>query len=265
MKSWKHHAILSPAVTPESLSRRQVTRLDRHKGGRHYQVAGEAEAYPSVTTVLNVINKPALIPWAKNMTLDAVREALAPRIGKRPLLTQEWVDEMVSDAKDRSNMIKDTAADFGTTAHGYIEDILKGRDVKVPPDFETVVENFLAWQNESRLNVTFSEVMVYSIQHQFAGSMDAVATRRGKLVALDWKTSSGLYREMDLQVAAYAHALSEMTDQPVDEAWVVRFGKKEAEFECRQVRDLAVCFEGFKGAMGLWRALKADPSPRWRK
>jgi len=36
--------------------------------------------------------------------------------------------------------------------------------------------------------------------------MDAAAYRGGKLVALAWKTSNGLYPEYALQVAAYAKA-----------------------------------------------------------
>jgi hypothetical protein len=210
-----------------------------------------------VTTILGVIAKPALIPWARNMALDSVRAALAPRIGKRPLLTQAWVDEVLAEAKARPDQIKTEAGDFGTQAHGYIESILLGRKGTIPKAFETVIDSFLDWKDQFQLEITLAEQMVYSLQHQYAGSMDAVATHQGCLVALDWKTSNGLYREYDLQVAAYAQALHEMTGQPVEQAWVVRFGKKEAEFECRQVKDLDQCFEGFKGALALWRTLNA--------
>ena len=42
------------------LTRTKITRIDNARGGRHYQVEGFPEPFPSVTTVLGVINKPAL-------------------------------------------------------------------------------------------------------------------------------------------------------------------------------------------------------------
>ena len=44
-----------------------ITRVDGAPGGRHYRVEGFDGLFPSVTTVLDVINKPALVPWARNM------------------------------------------------------------------------------------------------------------------------------------------------------------------------------------------------------
>ena len=86
--------------------------------------------------------------------------------------------------------------------------------------------------------------------------MDAVAYRGGTLVALDWKTSNGLYPEYLLQVAAYAKALEEMSGEAVSEAWAVRFGKKTPEFEARKVGDLDTAFNAFRAALYLWRAMK---------
>ena len=39
-----------------------ITRVDEAPGGRHYRVEGYDELFPSVTTILDVINKPALVP-----------------------------------------------------------------------------------------------------------------------------------------------------------------------------------------------------------
>ena len=49
-----------------------ITRVDGAPGGRHYRVEGFDGLFPSVTTVLDVINKPALVPWARNMALESV-------------------------------------------------------------------------------------------------------------------------------------------------------------------------------------------------
>ncbi|MCI0785891.1 MAG: hypothetical protein J4O09_06205 [Chloroflexi bacterium] len=86
--------------------------------------------------------------------------------------------------------------------------------------------------------------------------MNAVAYRGGKLVALNWKTSNGLYPEYALQVAAYAKALGEMTGNPVTEAWAVRLEKASPEFEARRVVDLDTAFIAFRAALYLWRAMQ---------
>jgi hypothetical protein len=99
-------------------------------------------------------------------------------------------------------------------------------------------------------------MMVYSAKYKYAGAMDAVAYRDGKMVALDWKTSNGLYGEYALQVAAYAKALEEMTGEVVSEAWAVRFGKKTPEFEAKKVTDLDGTFVAFRAALYLWKAMQ---------
>ncbi len=43
----------------------------------------------------------------------------------------------------------------------------------------------------------------------------SIAHHDGRMVALDWKTSNGIYPEYALQVAAYAKALEEMTGEEV--------------------------------------------------
>ncbi len=126
----------------------------------------------------------------------------------------------------------------------------------VPPEMETVVQNFTRWRRKGGLDIHLTETMVYSAKYRYAGAMDAVAYRKGKMVALDWKTSNGFYSEYALQVAAYAKALEEMTGEPVAEAWAVRFGKREPEFEARKVTDLDTAFNAFRAALYLWRAMR---------
>ncbi len=73
---------------------------------------------------------------------------------------------------------------------------------------------------------------------------------------MDWKTSNGRYPEYDLQVSAYAKALEEMPGETVSEAWAVRFGKTEPEFEAHQVEELDTAFNAFRAALFLWRSMQ---------
>ena len=228
-------------------------------GGRHYQVEGYDEPFPSVTTVLNVIAKPALVPWARNVALEKVRETLYEHLASgNQVIDPLWVDAIIEQARHRPDLVRDQAADLGTQAHGLIEQIILGMEPEVPPDLAQVVDNFTSWRRKAGLDIHLAETMVYSAKYRYAGTMDALAYRKGIMVALDWKTSNRLYSEHALQVAAYAKALEEMTGQPVKEAWVVRLGKTAPEFEARQVLDMADSFIAFRAALYLWRSMRRE-------
>ena len=71
--------------------------------------------------------------------------------------------------------MRDQAADFGTTSHTLIEQIIQGEEPEVPPEFAQVVDNFTAWRRKAKLDIHFTETTVYSAKHHYAGTMDAVA------------------------------------------------------------------------------------------
>ena len=79
-----------------------ITRVGGAPGGRHYRVEGYDELFPSVTSVLDVINKPALVPWARNMALESVETALKKRSGTQEAITPEWLSQVISDARRRN-------------------------------------------------------------------------------------------------------------------------------------------------------------------
>jgi hypothetical protein len=236
-----------------------ITRVSR-PNGRFYRVEGFDELFPSVTTVLRVIAKPALIPWARNVALEAVRGALLDRAGRTEWVTSEWVDQVITEARSRPDQARTEAADFGTQAHILIDQVLQGLEPEVPLEFVPVLDNFKVWRQSAGLDMCLAETMVYSARYHYAGAMDALAYRGQYLVALDWKTSNGLYPEYALQVAAYAKALEEMTGHQVKEAWAVRLGKTTPEFEARRVVDLEAAFNAFRAALFLWRWMQKGAS-----
>ena len=238
------------------LSTRKITRINR-PSGRFYQVEGFDESFPSVTTVLGVIAKPVLIPWARDAALDFVRKALGERIGGMAL-TPEWVDEVIEEGRRRPDEVKTKAGDFGTQAHILIDAVLKGEKPQIPPELDPLMASFDAWRKAAGLDVRFTEQMVYSAKYKYAGTLDALAYRGDRVVALDWKTSNGLYPEYALQVAAYAKALEEMSGEVVQEAWVVRLDKRTLQVEVRQVQDMDTAFIAFRAALYLWRAIHGN-------
>ncbi len=235
-----------------------ITRIDGRPGGRHYQVEGFDELFPSVTNVLGVINKPGLAPWARNSALESVQKALLARAGMTESITTEWVADVIDQARQTPDFKRDQAAGFGTQAHELIDRIIQGLEPEVPPELEAVVNNFMAWRAASGIDIRLTEAMLYSAKYRYAGSADAIAYRDGKLILLDWKTGNGIYPEYGLQVAAYAKALEEMTGEPVSEAWTVRLGRTGPDFESQRVVDLDRAFISFRAALYLWRALQGN-------
>ena len=239
----------------------KITRVDRH-GARYYQVEGQSDLYPSVTSILGVISKPKLIPWARNVATDKFRDTLLDHLqveGPLWAVNEETIDEWAQEARRRPDAVRDEAADYGTRAHILIDQILRGEGPTIPPEMEQVVNAFLDWEQQSGLTIQLSEQMVYSTTLKYAGTMDALAYNTdGEFVALDWKTGKALYIEAALQVAAYAFALQDMTGQEVKEAWVVRFGKGTPEFEVRKVEHLSLAFNIFLDAKHLKEGLHQE-------
>lgn len=287
------------------------------RDARHvYRVEGDPRISPkrrltSVTTVLGVINKPALVPWSRRMSLERVRATLLDLLG--PLqppsdlylvdceapprridlhftsLSEwiEWVDEMLDKADKRPDEIKDEAGDIGTRAHGIMEGLIKsGRTPDqmlewVPPEglddrIVMAVGNFAMWYKDSGLTITESERMVYHPEHLYAGTMDAAGTMACPgvtvndgpeishqdhtaccggtellHVAIDFKTSNGLYNETAMQIAAYAKAHEATGGPRYARAVAVRFGKVGADFEAKWLLDVDASFVDFVAAKQL--------------
>jgi hypothetical protein len=74
------------------------------------------------------------------------------------------------------------------------------------------------------------EVQLVSEAHLFGGTIDAPSIdKEGRIVLLDWKTSSGIYLSQKLQLAAYERLWNEnRPDQKVQRRAVVRIGKEKS-------------------------------------
>ena len=279
-----------------------IERDERHV----YRVKGDPRVpeglkLTSVTTVLNVINKPALVPWARNMSLSKVRAVL---LGKRDeklaaLIAaaegdpdegfEKWVEEMLAEARALPDLVRDDAGDVGTAAHGVIEEYIKegltpdqmldrGAPRELDHRVTMAVGNFAEWYRDSGLTITQSELMVYHPTEHYAGTMDAAGIMPcpcdgnvgscggtcdvcaageccgglGVLhVAIDFKTSNGLYEETCAQIAAYSKAHEAMGGPKYHSAMAVRFGKVDADFEARWLASIDESFTDFLAAKRL--------------
>ncbi len=166
--------------------------------GRFYHIGGRRLI--RVTSVLDVLNKPQLIPWAAK---SAAEVALS-----EPTMSVEQVVAQVFSKKEK-------AADIGSEVHRIIQLINSGKEValeSVPPEKEGYIKAFLSFCKFTSPTTLCSEQECYSAIHGYAGTTDwIVKLPNGSIWLLDFKTG-GIYLEASLQLCAYKNAIHEMID-----------------------------------------------------
>lgn len=176
------------------------------RGGSRFYVHPEDGTLkvPGVTSILGMLPKPFLKPWAAKVVAETAVESIGEVVGIAMRDKQAAID-MLKRAPDRQTK---SAADVGTEAHDLFEAIAKGEPPRrVHPELQPFVDHFNAFLDEFQPEFTFMEETVWSDKHEYAGSFDAFATIDGDRVWVDYKTTrSGVHEEVALQLAAYRHA-----------------------------------------------------------
>ena len=231
---------------------------------RDYKVGGVS--YQRVSTILNVINKPALVGWMKNLTLDSVRDVLRDTdvleevdsfltYGSREPNDRldSWIGATIAAAKERTDRESIAARDRGTAIHADIVRALLDRGVWEYPETRQAAQ-FL---EDNHMIIEAQEIIVWDDDLKVAGTADAVLRDPdGKLVVVDWKSGKGPYPEMALQLSAYATMLSRMLGEPVEEGLIVKVAADG--YSVHRVVDLAEGWRVFCAAADLQRSLRQE-------
>ena len=230
------------------------------KSGRSwYDVDGVRHV--RVTTALNVISKPALVPWAIRETTNKMRAVMEASVNTT--IDPVWIEEALQQAKNYPDEARDAAAAKGTAIH---EAIYNWETIGERPDDAVenqAVQAYDEWRTQVPMEVVASELTVWAPSDKYAGTIDQVCRNsNGHWSVIDFKTG-GAYPEAALQVAAYANALEELTGIPVDDAWILRIPRDQPEdgspqfftkyMNCDHIQSN---FEAFRNALYLQRALK---------
>ena len=190
---------------------------------------------PGVTTILGILNKPALVPWANKLGLQGIDSS-------------KYVDEK---------------AKIGTLAHQMIADYLKGVTTdtseysKVQIDqAENATLSFFEWEKTHPIEPILIEERIVSEEYGFGGTIDCLARLNGELCLIDFKTSRGIFPEMLIQVVAYRQLLIE-SGYDVTKINILRIGRTEDEgFEERLVNHLDKRWEIFLHCLEIYRLNK---------
>jgi hypothetical protein len=177
---------------------------------------------PSVTEVINVLDKPFLKIWYGKLGLAAATAYLTE--------TQE----------------------LGRRVHSAIEEYFRGGEVPELDQREAgMFALFKGWAVESGFSPIELEMHVKSREFLYHGTFDAIGKfgNDDELLICDWKTSSKISDEYGIQLSAYAQAYKEEHGVSISNGLVVRVDKKpdaKKPIEIKRFTDLPRYFEMFK-------------------
>lgn len=179
----------------------------------------------SITTILGVLDKPALMYWAAEQAAEAavsVAKSLPDRIEEEG---QAAVVKWLRDARFRQPKDQRSAADLGTAVHEALEQLaLTGSMPAVDDEVRPFLEQFDRWAQKWQPEYEAAELTVYSPKYGYAGTADGIMKVDGMRVNFDYKTTrksidstgkrTGPYPEVGLQIAAARYAEFAATWRP---------------------------------------------------
>jgi len=245
-----------------------ITQVTSRWGTRYYNVEGEK--LTSVTTILNVIDKPALKAWAARMEreymLDKAVEHYRSVVDDPSHIIPNSLSfrlqlEQTLDKKKAYQLKQAEAVNIGKLGHEAIEyEIRKelGQEVGEPnlTSFEVLgvreaLSGYYEWRDIAHFRPWMVEQVLYSKAYGYAGTCDVIGwTDGGLITVLDWKTGSGIYPESLLQISAYVMAICEMGHcEPPVRGCIVRLPKTATDpdvevkmIEWEELQDAFIAF-----------------------
>lgn len=184
---------------------------------------------PSVTEVLSILGKPELYRWYGKYGFDSCER------------------------------MKREAGEWGSELHDSISQYLKGEEVDVSSRCAPMLHAFSEWKERSGFVplAVEPEEPLKSALYGFRGTFDAIGTLDGELVVCDWKSSSRIYPDYGLQLAAYAQLWEEAhPKEKIRTGFIVRIDKKSCKVQVKGFYNLKMYFEVFKNLLPVYSFVK---------
>lgn len=219
------------------------------EGGKHfYSVDNQLERLPGVTGVLDLLGKPALIPWASKVVAEYILKRMIPFNGLA--FKDRFYGTLLKRAKKQPRFIKESTARAGSRWHKMFDDDIQGR----PIESEDIPwKSYKLWRSKLSWEIVAGDIKIASLRHRYGGSLDCILKGPdGKLYIGDFKTGNRIYESHAYQVAAYAYAFQEQYALDYTPgAFIVRFDKAKVRYEQKEINDIGDSFRGFKAALDL--------------
>lgn len=174
-------------------------------GYRHYRHPNIKNlSAPSVTSIIDMLPAPFLRQWNSKVTATAAVENIQ---FVNELILANQTEKAKSWLKAAPERELHKAADIGDRVHKAIEERIINPKAPYDGDLIPFIKNFDLFCVEFEPEWIHVEKSVFSVTHLYAGSFDAIARVRNKVMIIDFKTTrSGISAKVALQLAAYARA-----------------------------------------------------------
>jgi hypothetical protein len=219
---------------------------------------------PSVTTILNVLAKPALVEWGVKCACNYVEDNLKLLISGDSFSVQD-VFKIVTAARTAHDRTRQEAADIGTSVHDWLAaswlfTLGRGPQPEIPKDekVQNCIEAATDWFVQHKIRPLKIEEAQYSRIHKFCGRPDFIGYIDDTLSVLDYKSTKFIYPEVALQMTAYGYMHEEEFGENPATRWALRLDKETGEFEARKYspETFNLDWETFKACFLIYDRLK---------
>ena len=190
---------------------------------------------PGATTVIGILDKPALIKWANKLGLQGIDSA-------------KYVDNLAGVGTLAHHLIlchyEETLADTSDYSENQIDMA------------HNSLASFISWEQHHTIKPILIETPLVSETLKYGGTPDLYCELDGVLTLLDFKTGKALYTEVMYQLAAYRNLLQDAGNR-VDQCIALRIGRTEDEgFEMKIGSDMDTAFSIFQNCLELYYLIR---------
>lgn len=239
---------------------------DETTDGSRIYVDSKGLRYPSVTTILDVVDKPGLRDWVARQAATAGVEAGVGLCDMKKI-TGVAKKAAAREAAMAHEAVGQDAMDIGTRVHELLY-----HEGEVPPNDTRVYTAVEGWREflkdlgryeiiakESADDPYATAVVGETPIGPYAGSFDTLLSTPKGRVLVEVKTSRQTYPIYASQAAAYAHALGlEKTDR----VWVVRVDKYQIRYEISPV-NVSRALQMFMAAQTIYDMTMREETNLW--
>lgn len=192
-----------------SARRAAIPGVGVYRTPRHLYYFDGNGPWPGVTSVTDVLDKPALTNWKrKQVALAAVEHAERLVADRKAGNTEAAVAFLLA-----TRTSGDVARDRGSRIHKVLESIVRREPYAVEPEDAPAVDGARAWLNQHEIEPLEIEFFLINETEGYGGTGDLIAVIDGATWLLDWKSSGSVafpdgkvFDDYRLQLAAYGHA-----------------------------------------------------------
>ena len=215
--------------------------------------------YPSVTTVLGVLDKPQLADWKLNQ--------VSAWCHGNPPQDHEGVDGYARQATEGAFQQVTDAADLGTAIHAALEAHFQG--LPVPDGYSAYVDPVAALIAREGITFLEHELRLVNADVGYAGTTDAVIKASdGRLGILDFKSRKtkpgervSNWETEPMQIAAYGMAKWGRVPDTGANLYISTTEKGRVQIVQYSHEELQAAWDAFLCAARLWQYLKGYKPP----